>query len=217
MHLLEDCWYKEVCNNECTSSCIRYNEMKFLMEHSNLPRSKQRPQLLKPDKCDYDAFCRLGDIKSDIEAFVENGENLYLYSQTTGNGKTTWAIKLLLKYFDKVWAGNGFRVRGLFIHVPTFLAQLKNFNSIDSKFEDIKNLLYDVDLVIWDDIASSDLSKYDLSQLITYIDQRLLGDKSNIFTSNLDKVGLENALGQRLTSRIWNSDNVIELKGGDRR
>ena len=41
--------------------------------------------------------------------------------------------------------------------------------------------------------------------------------KSNIFTSNLGKRELSNALGERLASRICNKSIDIELQGADKR
>ena len=214
----KDCWYKSVCTNEeCSDNCIRFIEMRHLMETSNIPQSRWFPDTLTPDDCDYDAFCDLADIKFHIGDFVKNGENLYLYSDRTGNGKTSWAIKLMLKYFDTIWAGNGFKCRGIFVHTPTLLTKLKDFDNKDATFEQLKNLIPDVDLVIWDDIASTNLSNYDHSQLITLIDQRILNRKSNIFTGNLDKPGIIKSLGVRLASRVWNASTRIQLKGSDKR
>lgn len=213
----KECWYKTVCSLECSDSCIRYLEMLSLLEMSGLPENKWYPSQLYPEDCDYTAFKRLAQIKHEIVDFVSNGENLYLYSEKTGNGKTSWAIKIMLRYFHEIWAGNGFRCRGLFIHVPTFLTKLKNFNNKDLKFERVKELLSDVDLVIWDDIASTDLSSYDNSQLLTYIDTRILCGKSNIFTGNVGEQMITKMLGTRLASRIWNNSELIEFNGGDKR
>ena len=212
-----NCLYKDVCTVECTPNCIRYLEMQYLLDNSNLPKNMQRFIVLTPEDCDYDAFCKLADIKDSIKTFVEFGKNLYIVSKTTGNGKTSWSIKLMLKYFDEVWAGNGFNTRGIFVHVPTFLLKCKNFNEVDIKFEDLKSKLLDVDLVIWDDIGSNGLSNYDLSQLLMHIDQRILSGKSNIFTGNLFESDLEKALGSRLSSRIWNTSTIIEFHGKDKR
>ena len=217
---MKTCWYENVCStvaNNCRTGCIRYLEMLHLCEQSNIPENRWYPITLSPDKCDYDAFCDLADIKDDIGNFVKRGSNLYLYSTKTGNGKTTWAIKLMLKYFNDVWPGNGFKCRGLFIHVPTLITRLKNFSSLDDELGRIKSELPNVDLVIWDDIASTELSSYDHSQLLTYIDQRILAEKSNIFTGNLGNPEITKALGIRLASRVWNSSTRIELKGSDKR
>lgn len=212
----EDCWYNEVCTNDNCNMCIRYTEMSYLMENSGLPKKKQWPVNLTPQKVDIKSFQKLATIKKDIEKFVQNGNNLYICSQYTGNGKTSWAIKMLLKYFDCIWAGNGLRIRGYFINVPLLLATLKDFNNKD--INRIKNILMNVDLIVWDDIASAKLSDYDISQLLTFVDYRISQELSNIYTGNItDKNKLEQCMGSRLASRIWNYSEVVEFFGIDRR
>lgn len=219
MEKRSNCWYKNVCQEPCTNSCVRYLEMKELMDTSNIPKAKQIPQSLTAPKCDKEAFMRLAGIKANIVEFVECGENLYIASDNTGNGKTSWAIKLMLKYFDSIWAGNGFRPRALFIHVPTFLLKCKDFNNKDEAFDTMRNLLPTIDLVVWDDIASTDVSAYDYSQLLMYIDTRLINGLSNIFTGNYqDRSRLEKRVGMKLASRIWSdTTEVVIFKGGDMR
>ena len=188
--------------------------MKYLIENSGIPKNRQMPQSLEAG-IDYDAFVRLDIIRETIQQFVEDGENLYICSEQTGNGKTSWSIKLLLKYFDYIWAGNGFRQRGYFQHVPTLLNTLKNFNA---NHDALKYALENVDIVVWDDIASTKLSEFDISQLLTLIDQRIVDGKANIFTGNIiTETNLEKALGSRLASRIWNTSIVIQFNGKDRR
>jgi len=212
----EDCWYKNVCELECSNSCIRYLEMSYLISNSGIPLALQTPPKLEASKVDYEAYLRLQEIKDNIEDFVKEGKNLLIVSSTTGNGKTTWAIKLLLKYFDRIWAGNGFRKRGLFVHVPTLLAKIKNFE--DTSLAEYKDLLVNCDLVVWDDIASTGLSQYDYSQLLVFIDQRVLSKKANIFTSNAtSEDDFVKAFGVKLTSRVVNTSEKIVFKGKDRR
>ena len=212
----EDCWYREVCTYEPCTNCIRYVEMKYLMEHSGLSKKRQRPIKLKATQ-DKAAFKLLDEIRLDIVNFVESGESLYLYSEHTGNGKTSWSIKLLLRYFDQIWAGNGFRQRGYFISVPAFLNQVKNFSDEKARQKLIKTLST-VDLVVWDDIASTKLSDYDIQQLLVVVDQRIAEGLANIYTGNItSRDKLEIALGDRLASRIWNTSTLVEFKGKDRR
>ena len=189
--------------------------MKYLIDNSGIPKVRQKPQMLDAG-IDYNQFVILNGVKNRIVELVENGDfNLYICSRETGNGKTSWAIKILLKYFDQVWAGNGFRVRGYFQHVPTLLNTLKDFST---NHDSLKNTLENVDIVVWDDIAASKLSDYDISQLLIFIDSRISNGKANIFTGNLvTETSLINALGSRLSSRIWNSSTVVEFKGKDRR
>lgn len=209
-----DCWYKKVCSFDTCVNCIRYSEMKYLMANSGIPKVRQKPQMLDAG-VDYDAFVSLALIKDNISNFVAKGFNLYICSNETGNGKTSWSIKLLLKYFDRIWPGNGFKIRGYFQHVPTLFNTLKDFSH---NHDALKNVLENADLVVWDDIAAGKLSDYDVSQLLIYLDSRIINGKSNIYTGNItDYSKLQKILGSRLASRIWNNSTIIELKGKDRR
>lgn len=219
---LNKCWYKSVCdkyNSEiCQPSCMRYMEMHFLMNTSGLPANKQYKQELIPPDQDYKAFLALQGIKDNIVEFVEQGNNLYLCSKNFGNGKTSWAVKLLQQYFDRVWAGNGFRVRGIFVHVPTFLFKIRDgISNRDAEFDTLRSRLLDADIVVWDDIAATKLSDYDHANLLTYIDQRTFSGKSNIYTGNIVDKAIFSALGNRLASRVFNESRIIELVGLDKR
>lgn len=217
--LNSDCWYKDVCqmDNSC-DSCIRFLEMKYLMDNSGLPKARQIPAVLVPDDIDYDSFVQLNEIKNKIVEYVTGGGNIYIGGHTTGNGKTSWAIKLLLKYFDEIWAGNGFRPRGVFVHVPTLLLRLKDFDDHDTSFLAFKRRLQIADLVVWDEIAGTDLSKFDYSQLLALIDIRAANYLANVFTGNLERRDeVVSAMGDRLASRIWNASEVIILRGRDKR
>ena len=218
----DKCWYVKVCSKyntpECNPGCIRYMEMDYLMQNSGIPRNRQYAVSLTPSKPDIKSFISLKEIKDDMIEFVKNGENVYIYSDNFGNGKTTWAIKLMQQFFDDVWAGNGFRSRGIFIHVPTFITKIKEgISRRDEDFETLKSRLLKVDLVIWDDIAATKLSDYDHTNLLTYIDQRKLNQLSNIYTGNLGHKDLQDALGNRLASRVWNDSTPIRFIGADRR
>lgn len=209
-----NCWYNKVCEQEC-AGCIRYSEMKYLMDNSGIPINRQYPEELSAG-IDYDSFCQLADIKSNIVEYVQSGQGIYIGSKYTGNGKTSWSIKLLTKYFDNIWAGNGFRVAGMFVHVPTLLLQMKNFNAPLS--ENYKRNLMECDLVVFDDIACGNMSAYDFSNLLMIIDYRIMNGKSNIYTGNQNsKEGLEKSLGDRLASRIWETSEIVIFRGKDKR
>lgn len=185
------------------------------MDNSGIPTNRQIPKELVAD-VDLEQYCRLAEIKSDIVDFVQRGDNVFICSRYTGNGKTSWALKLLLKYFDQIWPGNGFQIRGLFVNVPTLLLQLKNFSNPIS--EEYKRNLLNVDLVVWDEIASTSITNYDYGNLLMFLDYRIMACKSNIFTSNATSVNeLEKNVGSKLASRIWNTSTIIEFNGKDRR
>lgn len=218
MQRKKDCWYRDVCNLTCSNSCIRYIEMKYLMESAGIPQAQQLPKNLQPICAEDDkAFIRLNNMKNKIVSFVSKGKNVYINSEHPGTGKTSWALKLLMKYFDHIWSGNGLTVRGMFIHVPTLLQQLKDFDHpLDHEYlENIKTC----DVVVWDDIAfGSKISDYDYNQLLILIDTRIINNKSNIYTSNItSKEKLTEVIGARLSSRIYDTSYIITLQGKDGR
>lgn len=215
--LRQECWYGKVCQLDCSSTCIRYNEVKYLMESSGIPKAQQTPKTLIPlNQSDKEIFIRLRDIKDNIVEYVNEGKNFYICSNQAGTSKTSWVFKILLKYIDSIWSGNGFRTRCLFIHVPTFLQQIKNFDK--PLTEEYKENIKNCDLVCWDDIATTKLSEYEYNQLLTFIDARMLNEKSNIYTSNItSKEMLEGTIGVRLASRVYGQSDILTITADDMR
>ena len=213
-----NCWYVNTCSDagEDCDMCQLFLEMNWQMQNSGLPPAKQRSIKLRPESCDIDAFNELSEFRRNIVSNVDNGNNLYLCSKYTGNGKTSWAIKMLQSYFNLQCEGNYEHLLGMFVSTPQLLLKLKDFsNPVSATF---KQNLANVDLVVWDDIAVSGMSTYDYTQLFTYIDGRLLSEKSNIFTSNCStREELEKIVGNKLASRIWDTSKIVTLFGKDRR
>lgn len=218
--LNSNCWYKDVCKQPtCQENCMIYTQLKWQMNNSGLPECKQAPislYITQNNKCDKPVFTILGDIRKNIVSFVQEGGNLCLTSKYTGNGKTSWAIKLLQTYLHYTAGGNYENLKGMFVSVPEFLLKLKDFNNPISNT--YKQRLQNVDLVVWDEVALTGVTPYDYNQLYVYIETRMMAGKANIFTCNYStQEELEQVLGSRLTSRIWNSSQVLEFKGMDER
>lgn len=217
----EKCWYKDFCSlkneGDGCHMCTKYFKINYFMTHSNLPPAKQKPIKLSPTTDhDIETFKKLDDIRLNIYEFVYYGKNLFIGSDNTGNGKTSWAIKLLHKYIEEVWEQAALEPIAQFIHVPTLLLELKDFNNPlpRSAIQTIK----ECDLVVWDDIGDARLSDYDYNQLLSLIDYRTLAEKSNIYTSNITSYKkLIKLVGERIASRIYDGSKVILLDGGDNR
>ena len=215
---IDKCWYKRICTEKCTENCIRYKLMYSLFKQSNLPEALWDYKSLTCEDKDYQAFKELQAKSDAILNFIANGNNLYIYSENCGNGKTTWAIRLMYSYFDKIWHKSCFDCKELFVSVPKFLYNCKRSISQDVKgFEELCNLISEVDLVIWDDIGEMKASDYEHQILFQYIDDRINSKKSNIYTSNKNKEQLEDVLGVRLASRIYNCSECIEFVEEDKR
>lgn len=220
---INKCWYKNVCTNKCTESCIRYNVMCSLMSHSNLPEYLWE---YKPLSCknslgndsDALAFQKLKEIELNVDEFVDNGKNLYIYSKYCGNGKTSWAVRLMTKYFDKIWNFAGFTCHGLFVNVPKFLYNCKQSISKDvDGFEELCQNIENCEIVIWDDLPCAEFTSYEHQIILQYIDNRINSGKANIFTGNCNKEKCYEVLGDRLASRIFGCSQTIEFVETDKR
>lgn len=219
---MSKCFLFDRCNHkDCDKDfCLRKYKMDTLYSAALMTESQKQHVVLKidPDGTDLEQFQKLAAIEHDIVKFISEGKNLYLHSANCGNGKSSWSIRLVEAYFDKIWARTDGKCRVLFISVPRFLLALKdNITTRSSYVEYIKDNVLEADLVIWDDIAAKMGSEFELTHLLNIIDNRLALGKSNIYTSNLNRQQLYTALGERLTSRIANMSTDIELFGADKR
>lgn len=207
------CWYGNGCHlktDNCQRTCHRYLQMNYLINNCGMKDAHRFLKPIAPAEEDFNAFKRLQEIKDNIIEYVENGKNLYVDSNYLQSGKTTWSLKILYKFFDEIWAGNGFVERGYFIYVPEFLNKTRSFQYKDTdEFKEIDKLLKKVDLVIWDDITSIELSPIEQNLLNMYIDKRILEGKANIFNGmHFDSTTKLRYMGAKLNARLDNCEHI---------
>jgi hypothetical protein len=209
----EDCLLKGNCPKRCNPSCTIQPELYYLLENSNIPELYKKPKLLYPAPEDFNAFTTLSEIKKDAEYFVKEGRFLYIWGAYSGCGKSEWSCKILQTYLAIMCTGNGFKDRGWFEYIPSFLLLAKNFEDKEKRQEHINNLL-NRDLVVLDDIGAVRNTQYDITVLSDIINTRYSKRLATIFTSNVAPTDLD--IDQRLVNRL-ESDIVIEIKGKSRR
>lgn len=218
---MEQCFLYNECNHiDCDKFCKRQYKLDYLYNQSLLSPSQRCRATLYTDAdgTDREAFVQLAGIEQDILNFVRTGKNLFIHSYICGNGKTSWSVRLMQSYFNKIWPKSELRCRGLFINVPRYLLAIKDSISNYNEYADfIRENVLKADLVIWDDIAAKVGTEFELNQLLSVIDSRIAAGKANIFTSNLSELEMENALGTRLASRICGLSTEIKLTGSDKR
>ena len=213
----KECWFKDNCNKECNMACGTFNEFKYLLDNSNIPEMYKEPKKLYPETVDLEAFKTLANIKNDIENFVDNNRQLYLWSKNTGNGKSNFICKILLTYLALIATGNGFNLNNgvYFCYLPDLITLTTSFENKDR--DKILNNIMTRKLICIDDIGSanskSDFVATTLSQII---DTRYRNNLATIYTSNLSEDELASHYGSRIADRIL-SDISIELKGQGRR
>ena len=227
-----DCFIKDTCKiydskqdscpyiNSEVKPCMRQYKINYLLDQALLSDAQKtrKALLLDVNKIDLQAFTDLNIIKNNIVSFAKNGDNIYIYSRIPGNGKTSWAIKLIQSYINRIWAESKLTCRVLFINVPKFLLSLKASISNQNDYVDhINAYVNSADIVVWDDIGTKVATEFEHEHLLSLIDSRLLDNKSNIFTSNIVPNELSSFVGDRLASRIINTSKTIEFLGADKR
>ena len=236
-----ECWLKGKCNHiDCDKPfCMRRYKMNYLYEQSGLSFLQRQPIVLcvTCDDCilvngkplvdeqgnikrppEMQSFITLKEYSNNIVKFVENGNNLLIHSPTCGNGKTSWAIKMMQSYIDKIWFKCDLKCKVLFVNVPRFLLEIKR--NIEEKSEYVAHIrenVLDCDLVVWDELGTKGLTSFEHENILSMINARLDSGKSNIYTSNLNYKELQESLGDRLYSRIVNMSFDVELFGPDMR
>lgn len=227
MLLSNDCFLTGTCKkaNECISEggnvfCQKLFKMENLYSESLLGKNQWKNIGLRydADGTDKEEFDVLKSISNDIENFVKEGKNLYIHSNICGNGKTSWAIKLMQSYFNAIWHKCDFGCHGLYVNVPRYIIELKNSISNQNDYiSKIQENILSADLVIFDDIGTKTATQYEYDHLLSVINGRIDYGKSCIYTSNMNNSELAEKLGDRLYSRIINMSKNVELKGIDKR
>ena len=216
-------WKEKQCPAQDTSLpqfCAKLFKIDKLQENALLT-DKQREHIslrIDSDGSDREAFIRLKQIEQDIETYISEGNNLYIFSKNTGNGKSSWMLRLLNAYFNKIWYKSDIVCRGMFINVPKFLISLRDNISQKSEYiQKIKENALTADVIIWDDIATKGFTTFEMENIYNIINNRLDEGKANFYTSNLIGQALLDAMGDRLYSRVMNASEIIEFVGKDKR
>lgn len=191
------------------------------IKNARIPKRYLNDISLTPSKADEKTFIELNEIKKNIKDFVDKGENLLICSNQAGNGKTSWAIKLLKAYIDEVQAyGFTYDTPALFINVNSFLNEKKlgiNDPEISSRINKIEKAILTAPLVVFDDIADKSLSEFDLNLLYYWLDYRTANMKTCIYTTNELPEQLKQTLNGKLYSRVVNYSQVKYITDGDNR
>lgn len=219
----KDCWIKNRCKQlhcDDEGGCLILFKLNYLFDSANIPLSLRQyvPLKVDLDGTDLEEFKKLKGIQDNIIDFVNKGKQLYIYSSQAGNGKTSWSVRLMQSYFNKIWLSTNLVCRGLFIDVPRFLLALKdNISNKSDYIQHIKENIENCDLVIWDDISNKVGTEFEITHLLSMINCRINSGKANIYTSNISPDKLSEYLDVRLASRIATASDKIEFRGGDKR
>lgn len=217
------CWANRYCKKKsednCSEECDIYVLLKALYSQSNIPKVYQIDvEMQTTSQEETNIYRKLNKYLEEIWKNVINGKGLYLHSVGTGNGKTTWACKMVNAYFRKIVFTSSLEYEGFYINTPTFLEELRaSYDEKSAEFSKKMYMVMNCKLLVIDDIGSEKPSDWVTERLYTIINNRITNGLATIYTSNVSLESLETALGHRIASRIKGSSDCIKFIGIDRR
>ena len=213
------CYADAYCKKDrsaCNELCGGYRILRALYNLSRMPERYRYNIPLTPEQVDIPAFEALNVYKENVLEKVEAGEGLYIWGKSTGNGKTSWACKIMSHYFRKIAFNTGLENEGLYIFLPTFLEDLRDYyDSKDPDFEQVLSMVKGCNLLIVDDIGAERVTEWVRERMVSILNTRVSNNLATIYTSNLSPEELTEELGDRIASRVLGSSKVIEISGGD--
>lgn len=151
---------------------------------------------------------------------------LYIWSNTTGTGKSTAATALGVEYIVRS-VGSALRVGRAetkpyvyYVNMPQFMERVKQMykdgnEAVMAEVNDIQQRMTEAQLLVCDDLGVTTASESVQERILAIIEQRY--DKPTLFSSNCNLNSLENRLGSRVVSRIHGTTTVVHLRGIDHR
>ena len=188
-----------------------------LFEASGLPQKYFHPQVLVDRKVDIECWEYLEDIRNHIVEEVENGISIVITSATVGNGKTSWAVRLLQRYLAETALDGRIADKGMFVVSAQLLTEFGDYNYFETmqqfleRFEKLKKC----DLLVIDEIGGGMLTKASYPYLYDLVNYRVDNNLSTIYTTNYSDEEIIDLLGQRLYSRIYDTSVVLEFEASN--
>ena len=124
------CYASDYCQKDkssCSDVCGGYRVLRALYNLSRIPERYRYTIALKPENGeDLEAFTTLDNYKNDVLSMVDEGRGLYIWGKSTGNGKTSWACKIMSYFFRKIAFNTGLENEGLLLMAQANREAVKN-------------------------------------------------------------------------------------------
>lgn len=210
---------KHIETEKCVLNCYWYYASNALYKVSEIPQSWRKEIKLVPEEVDLQMFTVCKQYENAVLEHVGHGNGLFIYSNSVGNGKTSWAMKILQRYIQEL-SMTGVRVAGpraYYVNVSELFETLRmNMENKDVTIK-IEKAIQNADLVVFDDIGVEVPSNWVKNKLYNYINYRYMNGKSMIVTSNLSFDQLGAKLDKRIADRLAEKCRPIHLRGISRR
>ena len=146
---------------------------------------------------------------SFVDNFSSCFNNLLLYGDI-GVGKTFLSHCIAKELLEKSYSVIYFSASRLFEFLERDV-----FGKKDAAEEDIRSHIYTCDLLIIDDLGSELSNAFTVSQFFTVLNERILGRKPTVMSTNLALEKIKTLYSERIFSRISSNFTMLRLTGDD--
>lgn len=145
-----------------------------------------------------------------IKNFNSDYHNLFFYG-TVGTGKSFLSGCVAKELIESGHSVIYFSATGLFDLLSKNSFDYKNRDELRDAYAD----LYQCDLLIIDDLGTELTNQFVTSQLFALLNERHMGKKATIISTNLSLEELRNRYSDRIFSRITSNYEICKLSGQD--
>ena len=196
--------------------CLRSREIQVLYDQSHLQAlfRTNNFSVLSYEFYKGEDLAHFRNAVSTCRSFIENFkisyENLYFYG-TVGTGKSFLTICTAQELLNQGFSVLYFSASGLFELLSSYVFSYNNKEDYRRFCSD----LYGCDLLIIDDLGTELMSSFVSAQLFSCINERHLGRKSTVISTNLNLPELRDRYSDRVYSRIISEYTMQKLTGPD--
>lgn len=197
-----------------TANNIWNKKVHQLLVESGVPKKYYVPQKLVRRQVDEQLWIFLEEYRNDVVNKVRNGNNLVITSPIVGNGKTSWAIRLLQRYIAETALDGDLGDKGVFCVCSNMLEIFGDFGYFETSIEffDYLNRLKNCKLLVIDEIGSGRITPVSYNHFYDLINYRVDNGLTTIYTTNYSDERIQEVLGERLYSRIYHTATVLEFR-----
>lgn len=152
----------------------------------------------------------VNECRKFIETFDSDYHNLFFYG-TVGTGKSFLSGCIARELIESGHSVIYFSAAGLFETLSRNMFDYKNKENAQNFHED----LHSCDLLIIDDLGTEYTNNVTVSVFFSLLNQRHLGKRSTVISTNLSLEDLRNRYSDRVFSRITNQYTICKFTGPD--
>lgn len=196
--------------------CFKQAMITLLYEQSNIQEMLRTENFnaLSYEYYEGDDLSRFQNAVRTCQNFIKNFNsdyhNLFFYG-TVGTGKSFLSGCVAKELIERGHSVIYFGATGLFDLLSKNSFDYKSRDELRSAYAD----LYQCDLLIVDDLGTELTNQFVTSQLFALLNERHMGKKATIISTNLSLEELRNRYSDRIFSRITSNYEVCKLSGQD--